>query len=94
MLSWQRKNVLKNRIPNKCGLYEFYDHNGNRIYVGHASKLRHRVQSYMQKDDMNAHPTKEWLRQNIAKYKFRVMPISRAIQIEKKMKQGTKYNFK
>lgn len=63
-------------LTNDGCVYELYDKNGKRVYVGRASGGRnsegkraygckHRLQSYDQKDDYgkkNGHPTKKALR--------------------------------
>ena len=92
VLPWKTKYTYKPHVPNRPGLYAFYDKNGKLLYVGHASKLRHRVQSYNQKDCYKEHPTKRLLRPKIAKYKYQVMPKTKAQTIEKKLKKKAVYN--
>ena len=41
-------------IPNKPGVYEFFDSNQKILYVGKAKKLKKRVQSYFQKEHNSA----------------------------------------
>ena len=90
---WQRNNTVKGKVPNKPGMYKFYDRQGKLLYVGHASRLRHRVQSYNQEDDYNAHPTKKELRPYIYSYSYSVMPEQKARQIEKKLKKKAVFNY-
>lgn len=92
-LVFKRENLLKNKIPNKPGIYRFYNRNGTLLYVGHASRLRHRLQSYNERDCYNTHPTKKQLRNHIHKVVFRVMPRQKAQKIERRVKNGTKFNF-
>ncbi len=40
---------IKN-LPDKPGVYQFYDHNGNILYIGKAKSLRKRVSSYFNKN--------------------------------------------
>jgi excinuclease ABC subunit C len=91
-LVFKRENLLKGQVPNKPGIYRFYDKNGKLIYVGHARRLRHRVQSYYQKDCPKEHPTKMPLRKKIHVYEYRVMPKKKAQTREKILKKKTKYN--
>ena len=93
-LKWKRENTLKGKVPNRPGLYRFYNKDGKLIYVGHAGKLRHRVQSYGQADCKNAHPTKIPLRKRIHSYSYTVMPEKKARELEKRVKQKAKFNFK
>lgn len=92
-LVFQRKNLLKGKVPNKPGLYKFYDKNGKLLYVGHAKKLRHRVQSYNQIDCPKEHPTKVKLRPKIKKYEYKVMPKEKAKKLEKRLKKRAVFNI-
>lgn len=92
MLRFTRDNTLKKVLPAESGLYTFYDKGRHLLYVGHAHNLRHRVQSYREKDDFNTHPTKAPLRGRIAYYAYEAMPINRARHLEKEIKQKTRYN--
>lgn len=92
MIKWSRDNTLKHMVPNYPGVYTFYDKNRRLLYVGHASRLRHRIQSYREADPAYAHPTKVALRPKIAFYAYEAMPVDRAERIEKKIKKHAPYN--
>lgn len=92
MLKFTRANTLKKMLPDKSGIYTFYDKDRRLLYVGHANNLRHRVQSYREKDDFGVHPTKAPLRPKIAYYAYQAMPVDRAARIEKTIKHRTPYN--
>ena len=67
------------------------------LYVGVAKKrkygnLRHRIESYKEKDNFSAHPTKKPLRPEIKKFSYEAIPISQARQIEKTNKENTQFN--
>ena len=71
-LKFNRKNISK--IPSKSGVYEFYSKDGKLLYVGVATKgrysnLKHRIESYEEKDDFDTHPTKKERISNIDKHK-------------------------
>jgi len=91
-LKLNRQNTLKKSVPNKPGLYIMYNKNGKPIYVGHASRLRHRVQSYRQTDCYKEHPTKKALRSKATHFMFDVMPKKKAQRIERSIKKEMKYN--
>lgn len=91
--TWSRDNVLKGSVPNYSGLYAFFSKNNTFLYVGHSKKLRHRIQSYYQKDCFKEHPTKRQLRNLIGYFSFKVMPYVAARELEKKLKNYTKYNY-
>lgn len=94
-MAWKRENCLKDKIPNKPGVYKFYNNRGQVIYVGHAKRLRHRVQTYYQKDNYYEHSSKLPLRPEIKKYSYKVMPYSQAKLYEKKVKieHNPKHNY-
>jgi len=91
-LKWNRENTLKHAVPNKPGYYKFYDKNGTFLYIGHAKKLRHRVQSYRQKDCFIEHNEKQTLRPKIASYSFKIMPKKKAMRLERRYKKKSKMN--
>ena len=92
-LKWKRKNTLKKAVPNKPGWYKFYGRKGGLLYVGHAKRLRHRVQSYRQDDCFKEHPTKRVLRKKIHSYSYKTMPESKARRLEKRYKKDAKFNY-
>lgn len=91
-LRFKRQNLLKGMVPNKPGVYKMYDKDGNLLYVGVARRLRHRVQSYYQKDDYNEHKTKKRLRPKIHTYEYKKLPLKKAREIEHKLKKNTPHN--
>jgi len=93
MLTWNRTNTLKKVVPNTPGIYKFYDSNRRLLYVGHAARLRHRIQSYRQDDDPKAHPTKRVLRPKISYYQYIPMALNKAKTKEKVVKKYARYNF-
>ena len=87
-----RNNVKKGIVPNKSGIYTIYNARGKPIYIGHSRKLRHRIQSYYQKDDFNVHPTKRRLRGKAVSFSYRTMPIRKARALDRK--RQFKFNHK
>ena len=84
-------------VPNDEGIYMFFDKNGNPLYVGVSDKrrysgIRHRVESYEEKDDPVEHPTKVELRKRIAKFRWKQEPIQKARKEEHELKQSLPYN--
>ena len=87
-------------IPRVSGVYRLYNENNKRLYVGVAKKgdvgnLRHRIQSYRQKDNYdkkNGHPEKKKLREQVTKFDFAKMNIKDAREFEAKTKHSTPYN--
>jgi len=90
---WNRENTMKGVVPNKPGYYKFYDKNGNFLYIGHASRLRHRVQSYRQKDCFISHNEKKPLRPKIHSYSYKVMPKKKAMALERRYKKKANMNL-
>lgn len=90
---FNRDNTMKGRVPNKPGIYRFYDKNGKLLYMGHARQLRHRIQSYRQKDCHREHPTKPRLRKKIYNFSYTVMPKDKAKKTERNNKHKARYNY-
>jgi len=92
------KNTFE--IPRVSGVYRLYDKNNKKLYVGVAKKgdsgnLRHRIQSYREKDDFgkkDGHPEKRQLRKRVAKFDFAKMGIDKAREFESKEKHKTPFN--
>jgi excinuclease UvrABC nuclease subunit len=93
MRRFDRPNTLKGNVPESPGVYTLYDKNRRLLYVGHAHHLRHRIQSYREKDDFDVHPTKAVLRGKVTYFAYEAMPINRAQRVEKQIKKRTMYNY-
>ncbi len=88
------KNGLKN-VKNKAGIYRIYPCNGKKaVYVGTSKVLRHRLQSYYQKDDFSVNRTKEDLRPKACKVTYRYLNIKQARELEKQEKSKYKHNHR
>ena len=86
------KEGLKN-VKTKAGIYRIYPCNGKKpVYVGTSKNMRHRLQSYYQKDDFSVNKTKEDLRQQACKVTYKYLNIKQARKIEKKEKANYKHN--
>ena len=94
LIKFIESNLEKEDIPNKSGRYILYNTFRTPIYTGTSKKLRHRLQSYRQKDDFKTHPTKSFLRNKIHTYSYKVMPKQQAQKREKRQKRQAKFNFK
>ena len=82
-----RQNLRKGEVPNKSGVYILYNNNGKPIYIGHSKQLRHRIQSYIQEDDLREHRTKRAVRKKAAYFSYRKVPIKEARKIEQQKKK-------
>jgi len=94
-----KKNTTAAYVPDKSGIYKIYDKRKKLIYVGISkngkhSGLKHRLQSYTQKDDFKEHRTKKALRSDARYFKYKTMRISKARRIENRLKKNLKHNHK
>ncbi len=81
------------KVENRPGNYYFYGRAGNLLYVGWSSILKHRLQSYYQKDSFKAHPTKRALRPRIAFFSVVYRPLDQAKKVEMRMKSRAPFKF-
>ena len=79
-------------ILDRAGIYYFYNKQRKKIYIGRSRILRHRLFSYLNKDDYTEHPTKKALRNEIFYFSFKYMPISEAREKEMSEKKALKHN--
>lgn len=81
-------------LKNKSGVYRIYsDDSSKAVYVGSSKQLKHRLQSYHEKDDYNVNRTKRALRPHADKFTYDYVPIKRAREIEKREKKNTRFNY-
>lgn len=99
MFAKKKKFISKNIavVPKESGAYELYSNDGQLLYVGVATKgkyanLRHRIESYKEKDDFTQHPTKKELRPKVKEFSYAIVPISQARRIERADKGNTEFN--
>ena len=82
-------------LKNKSGMYFINSCGTNKpIYVGISKVIKHRLQSYYQKDDFTAHPTKKDLRKSACGYTVNYMSLSKAKKQESKLKGNMQFNHK
>lgn len=82
-------------LPQKPGVYKFYDKNGRILYVGKAKNLKNRVSSYFRKTEALAPDKKKMVRQ-IAKVEWIVVNSeTEALLLEANLikKFNPKYNI-
>lgn len=60
------------KIPNKPGIYQFYDKNNALLYIGKAKNLKNRVKSYWQKS-FNLSPAKQQMVKQIKNIKYTIV---------------------
>ena len=80
------------RIKNKPGIYRIYSCDNKLQYVGTSKILKHRLQSYYQKDDFSVNKTKKALRKKACKFSYHYMPITKARIAEKRIKKNLPHN--
>lgn len=92
---FNKENVAT--VPDATGVYLFYNSGGTPIYIGRTidrdfSGLRHRLQSYYEKDDFGEHETKKVLRPHIDSFSWKKTTEPQAREIEMKLKQQMRFN--
>lgn len=88
------KNINLDNLPNKPGVYQFFNSNGKIIYVGKAKNLKNRVRSYFQHGKIFDAKTKALI-SNIANVEFIVVDSEiEALLLEDNLikKHKPKYN--
>ena len=80
-------------IKNKPGIYIFYNRNNTPVYIGISKVLKHRILSYIEKDDFKEHRTKRALRKEIYYFEYQYMSLSQARKKEKRIKDDLKHNY-
>jgi excinuclease UvrABC nuclease subunit len=88
------RNTLK-EVPRSPITYVLYDSHGVPIYHGCSGDGRHRLQSYIERDDFNAHPTKMFTAQH-AKF-FTWLPArnkAHALRRDRDAKKDYVFNFR
>ncbi len=90
MKKLNKENISK--IKNVSGYYKIFNKNRKLEYVGVSKVLRHRLQSYYQKDDFTVNKTKRSLRPHAKNFTVAYMGINQARRLEKEMKKNTPHN--
>lgn len=86
------ENIGKEK--RKPGLYILLNSRKNPIYVGSSTQLKHRLKAILYgRADYNQVQEKRKLRKKASYYKRAYMEIDKARKIEKKKKQGLKFNI-
>lgn len=80
------------KIKNQSGVYFIYDNTGEPIYVGVSEILKHRLQSYYQKDDFTVNRTKRKLRHYSYYFSVKYCSIQKARLIEMENKYSMRFN--
>lgn len=81
------------KLKNESGYYIIYDKNLKPIYIGISKILKHRLQSYYQKDDYAVNRTKRELRRHSRKFQVFYTNIENAKYQEKKRKMDMRFNY-
>jgi excinuclease UvrABC nuclease subunit len=90
MKKLNKENISK--LKNNEGIYYLFNCSGKKVYVGSSKVLKHRLQSYYQKDDYSINKTKRNLRKNLCFFESQNMDISKARKIEKSKKEKLTHN--
>lgn len=80
------------KLKNNSGLYYLFDCSGKKVYVGTSKILKHRLQSYHEKDDYSVNRTKKNLRKDLCFFDSKYMNIDKARKIEKQKKKNLEHN--
>jgi len=82
-------------LENKSGIYKIYSCDNKLLYVGRSKIMKHRLQSYYQKDDFTVNRTKKPLRKiKCKKFVVRYTTDKKAREIEKKLKKNGRFNVR
>ena len=94
MIPLNKENIAK--VKNQSGYYKIYNSSGTLVYVGWSNILRHRLQSYYQKDDFSVNRTKRKLRPEAKYFDYVYKPLMEARKTEKRLKDrhNPKHNHK
>tara|TARA_B110001454_G_scaffold209673_1_gene223397 strand:+ start:147 stop:425 length:279 start_codon:yes stop_codon:yes gene_type:complete len=80
------------KLKNNSGLYYLHNCEGKKVYVGTSKIIKHRLQSYHEKDDFSVNRTKKKLRENLCFFDVQYMNIKKARKIEKQKKTNLDHN--
>lgn len=92
---WKLNRENTSRVKEQAGNYRIYsDGSKNPVYIGSSKNLRHRTESYHEKDDYTVNRTKRGLRPYADKFTVAYRPIREARKIEKREKKNYRFNFR
>lgn len=92
---WKLNRENTSKVRQQAGNYRIYSDDYKKpVYIGSSKNLRHRVQSYHEKDDYSVNRTKRPLRPHADRFTISYKPIAEARKTERREKKNYRFNFR